>query len=75
MTIKTPNQIAAEVATDWDTDGQTRDQDVRLAKEAIEADRAQFFDTTGSASSQHYIDTGRYLLHEEVAEMERINKR
>lgn len=42
---------------------------------AIKEDRAQFFDTAGSASVQHYIDTGRYMLHEEVAEMERINQR
>lgn len=41
---------------------------MQLVVAAIEADRAQFFDTSGSASCQHYIDTGRYMLHDEVSE-------
>lgn len=54
----------AQAETDIDSD------DIRrLIEKAIWADRAQWFDTAGSASSQHYIDTGRYLLHEEVAEL------
>ena len=47
----------------------------QLVARASEVDRAQFFDTAGSASRQHYIDTGRYLLHEEVAEMKGADER
>lgn len=41
VTIKTPAQIADEIAADWTEDGITRDADHRLAIAAIEADRAQ----------------------------------
>lgn len=74
--MKTPAQITEEVLTPY----MDKPLSVVVGKiaiiidTAITADRAQFFDTTSSASVQHYIDTGRYLLHEEVAEMERINQ-
>lgn len=39
--MKTAEEIAQYVAADWTTDGETLDDDVRLAIAAIEADRAQ----------------------------------
>lgn len=85
---RTPEEIAAEYAYTVDAyqdsaqevghpDGQpiieTFPQLAGIIERAIQEDRTQFFDTAGSASSQHYIDTGRYMLHEEVAEMAALN--
>lgn len=73
--MKTPEQIAREAIRYPYPSSPIGIELIRYAVAAINADRAQFFDTAGSASRQHYIDTGRYMLHEEVAEMERINGR
>jgi hypothetical protein len=55
----------AQVETDIDAD------DIGLLiQQGINADRAQWFDTSSSASVQHFIDTGRYLLPGEAEESE-----
>lgn len=70
-----------EAPNDFDESGFTRAQAesnigeadiVALIAEAIEADRAQWFDTASSASRQHFIDTGRYLLHDGSSELDEI---
>jgi hypothetical protein len=72
--MKTPEEVATEV---WDRRHYLKPEDMpqRFAElvEAIYADRAQRPlrrldepDLTGSASSQHYIDTGQRLTHGEV---------
>lgn len=66
MTTKTPEQLAEELALKYSTTGEPNEHIYKLLVLTIEADRAQFFNTSSSASRQHYIDTWRYLLHEEM---------
>lgn len=58
-TMKTIEEVAAEVAADWHEEGKTRDADLRLAAEAIRAWEAQ-----GPQDEEIYIvtdDTGEVL--------------
>ena len=70
--IRTPEQTAQFVIDHLGEESvdehrsQARVRDMIV--EAIWADRDQFFDTGSSVSRQHYIDAGRYLLHEEIVE-------
>lgn len=64
-----PNPFGEEGFTRAQAESDINADDIReLIEEAIRADRAQWFDTESSASRQHFIDTGRYLLHEESAQ-------
>lgn len=58
-----PNQFGEEGFTRAQAESDIDADDIRLLiEQAVNADRAQWFDTASSASRQHFIDTGRYLL-------------
>ncbi len=68
-----PNQFGEEGFTRAQAESDIEADDIRLLiEQAINTDRAQWFDTVSSASRQHFIDTGRYLLHDGTSDLDEV---
>lgn len=66
-----PNRFGEEGFTRAQAESDIDSDDIRrLIEQAINADRAQWFDTASSASRQHFIDTGRYLLPDGTSDLD-----